>query len=73
MAISNELSGEIAAALLTVKDRSPRELNDLKKIIFDIHSTLQRLARGYGKTPLANKAQESTPRAISASRSGLNQ
>jgi hypothetical protein len=43
MTISNELSSEIATALLTSKDRSPRELEDLKEILLTIHSTLQKL------------------------------
>jgi hypothetical protein len=45
MAISHELSGEIATALFAAKERSPRELNDLKKMVFDIHATLDRLGR----------------------------
>jgi hypothetical protein len=44
MAISHELSSEIAAALFATKNRSPRELKDLKKILLVVHSTLQRLA-----------------------------
>jgi hypothetical protein len=44
MAISHELSSEIATALFAAKERSPRELNDLKEMVFEIHSTLQRLA-----------------------------
>jgi len=43
MAISHEVSGEIATALLAAKDRSPRELEDLKQVLLLIHSTLQRL------------------------------
>lgn len=43
MAISHELSGEIATALFAAKDRSPRELNDLKEMVFAIHATLERL------------------------------
>jgi hypothetical protein len=43
MAISHELSSEIAAALLAAKDRSPREREDLKEVLLIIHSTLQRL------------------------------
>lgn len=73
MAISNELSGEIAVALLAAKDRSPRELNELKKMVLEIHSTLQQLSRNYGKTPLANEAQESTPKAMNASASDPSQ
>jgi len=44
MAISHELSSEIATALLAAKDRSPRELKDLKEVLLVVHSTLQRLA-----------------------------
>jgi len=43
MAISHELSSDIAAALFAAKERSPRELNDLKETIFKIYSTLQQL------------------------------
>jgi hypothetical protein len=42
MAISHELSSEIATALFAAKERSPHELNDLKEIVFEIHSTLQK-------------------------------
>jgi hypothetical protein len=42
MAISHEVSGEIAMALLVDKGRSPRELEDLKQVLLLIHSTLQR-------------------------------
>ncbi len=44
MAISHELSGDIAAALFAAKERSPRELNDLKETILKIHSALQQLS-----------------------------
>lgn len=43
MAISHELSGEIATALFAAKERSPRELIDLKEMVFAIHATLERL------------------------------
>jgi hypothetical protein len=59
MAISHELSSEIAAALLAAKDRSPRELEDLKKTLLLIHSTLQQLADrarlGHLKSQLTKK------------------
>ena len=45
MAISHELSGEIATALFAARERSPRELNDLKEMVFAIHATLERLGR----------------------------
>ena len=43
MAIAHELSSDIATALYAAKKRSPRELNDLKDLLFKIHSTLQQL------------------------------
>jgi hypothetical protein len=43
MAISHELSSEITAALLAAKDRSTRELEDLKNTLLIVHSTLQDL------------------------------
>ena len=43
MAISHELSSEIATALLAAQDRSPQELEDLKETLLIIYSTLQRL------------------------------
>jgi hypothetical protein len=43
MAISHELSSEIAAALLAAKDKSPRELQSLKATLLTVYSTLQRL------------------------------
>lgn len=46
MAISHELSSEIAAALLTAKEKSRRELDDLKDIVLTVHRTLEQLAKG---------------------------
>ena len=43
MAISHELSSEIATALLAARDRSHCELEDLKQTLLLVHSTLQRL------------------------------
>jgi len=43
MTISNELSSEIAAALLTINDRSSDELSNLKDIVINVHSTLQQM------------------------------
>jgi hypothetical protein len=43
MAISNELSSEIAAAILSEK-KSPQELHRLKEIILRVHSTLQKMS-----------------------------
>jgi predicted transcriptional regulator len=43
MAISNELSSEIAAALL-VEKKTPQELKQLKDVILQVHSTLQKMS-----------------------------
>ena len=43
MAISNELSSDVAVALLA-KDKSPQELKQLKDIILQVHSTLQEMS-----------------------------
>ena len=43
MTISNELTSEIALALVAAKDEHPGKLEDLKDILLEVHSTLQKL------------------------------
>ena len=43
MAISNELSSDVAVAILATK-KSPQELKQLKDIILEVHSTLQKMS-----------------------------
>ena len=43
MAISNELSSDVAVALLA-QNKSPQELQQLKDIILEVHSTLQKMS-----------------------------
>ncbi|HEX6717021.1 MAG TPA: hypothetical protein VF088_07910 [Pyrinomonadaceae bacterium] len=43
MAISNELSSDVAVAILE-KKKSPQELKQLKDIILQVHSTLQKMS-----------------------------
>ena len=43
MAISNELSSDIAAALIAANARKPDHLHELKEILIEVHSTLQRM------------------------------
>lgn len=70
MAISHELSSEIAAALLAAKDRSPREREDLKQVLLVVHSTLQRLVEeqhlAHAKSQLALKRASLAVKAASA-------
>jgi hypothetical protein len=43
MAVSNELSSEIAAAVLANTNRSSRELKDLQEVILRVHSILRQM------------------------------
>ncbi|HZJ45995.1 MAG TPA: hypothetical protein VFD63_19625 [Pyrinomonadaceae bacterium] len=43
MAISNELSSDIAAAILA-NQNSPQELRRLKDVVLEVHSTLQQMS-----------------------------
>lgn len=43
MAISNELSSEIAAAILA-ENKTPQELHQLKELILRVHTTLQEMS-----------------------------
>ena len=43
MAISNELSSEVAIAILA-QDKSPQELEQLKDVILQVHSALQKMS-----------------------------
>jgi predicted transcriptional regulator len=43
MAISNELSSEIAAAMLAAK-KSPEELKRLSEIVVQVHNALQKMS-----------------------------
>jgi len=45
MSIQNELSSDIAVALLACKDRDPRRLEDLKQIVLKVHSVLQEASK----------------------------
>jgi hypothetical protein len=51
MAISHELSSEIAAALFTDKERSPGEMNDLKEMVLQIHTALEQLTSSRDHEP----------------------
>ena len=65
MAISNELSSEIAAAILAKKE-NPQELHRLKEILLRVHSTLQKMS----KDARADSAEsEPTPPTRAASQS----
>jgi predicted transcriptional regulator len=43
MALANELSSEIAAAILSTGENSPAELENLKLIVEEVHTTLEKM------------------------------
>jgi len=43
MAISNELSSDIAVALIAANAKKPDQLHQLKEILIKVHSTLQQM------------------------------
>ena len=44
MTVSNELSSEIAIAILAAGDKSKSELRELEEIVFKVHSLLQEMS-----------------------------
>jgi hypothetical protein len=57
MAISNELSSDVAVALLA-KKKSPQELKKLKDIILEVHSALQKMSEETRTFRFRKKTQE---------------
>ena len=60
MAISNELSSEIAAAILA-NESSPQDLQRLKAVILEIHSTLQKMSEKEHLSRLRAMATAASP------------
>ena len=54
MAISNELSSEIAAAILAEK-KTPQELHQLKDMILRVHTALQEMSQEVRATRLKGR------------------
>ena len=59
MAISNELSSEIAAAIL-VEKKTPQELKQLKDVILQVHSELQKMSAEERATRLKDNGPPTT-------------
>lgn len=59
MAISNELSSDVAVALLAEK-KSPQELNKLKDIILEVHTALQKMSEETRTFRFRKKTQAGT-------------
>jgi hypothetical protein len=62
MALSNELSSEIAAALLSAANRSPRELKDLQEVVFKVHTVLMQMneAERRGRKSIAGRERNNS-------------
>jgi predicted transcriptional regulator len=59
MAISNELSSEIAAAILADK-KTPQELFELKDVVLRVHSTLQQMSEEVRATRSENRLRRAS-------------
>jgi len=57
MAISNELSSDVAVAILS-KKKSPQEAEQLKDVILQVHSTLQKMSEEVRSDRLKRKPQK---------------
>jgi hypothetical protein len=59
MAIEDELSNDIAIALLIGKEIEPGKLNNLKEVVLKIHASLrQTTQRPYRNRPSSNAGEE---------------
>jgi predicted DNA-binding helix-hairpin-helix protein len=65
MAISNELSSDVAVALLA-NEKSPQELKKLKDIILEVHSTLQEMSEETRAYRFKNKDRQEGKKETSA-------
>ena len=69
MAIAHELTSEIATALFTGWEKSQRELKDLKKMVFEIYSTLEGLTEQHNEKE--RKAKTDSPPLTRSFRSSI--
>jgi predicted transcriptional regulator len=60
MAISNELSSEIAAAILA-ENKTSQELGELKDVVLRVHSTLQKMSEEARATRLETRLRRAAP------------
>jgi hypothetical protein len=65
MAISNELSSDVAVALLG-ENKSPQELKQLKDIILQVHSTLQEMSEETRADRLKQREPQKSTKATKA-------
>jgi predicted transcriptional regulator len=62
MAISNELSSDVAVAIMA-KKKSPQELQQLKEVILQVHSALQEMSEETRSDRLSRSSHKKTQKA----------
>ena len=64
MTIANELDSEIAFALVSTSDKEPSKLDELKELLFEVHSTLQKLSEQSRRARALSRAARANEREI---------
>ena len=72
MSIQNELSSDIAVALLARGGKDPKQLKEMKDLIFRIHATLQEKVSDAGRTLNRARAADVDRNNQSESKVGAN-
>jgi hypothetical protein len=58
MSIANELSSEVAAAVLAAREgETPSDAGERAEVVLEVHSTLRRLSAEYRKRGRASKGE----------------
>ncbi len=70
MAIEDELSSDIAIALLTGKERDPERLNNLKEVVLKVHASLQKISAAARSDRASLKRDENNLRGLFGIREG---
>ena len=62
MSIANELSSEVAAAVLAAREgETPRDAGERAEVVLEVHSTLRRLSAEYRSRGRASKGDTGDP------------
>ena len=72
MSIQNELSSDIAVALLARGGNDPEQLKEMRDLIFRIHATLQEKVANAEETPRRARAAGANRNNQSESKAGPN-
>lgn len=62
MSIANELSSEVAAAVLAAREgETPRDTGERAEVVLEVHSTLRRLSAEHRRQARASKDEAGDP------------